>query len=44
MISRFNIDTKINLQIGDPMDQGCSHMVHNVLYEYANINAITIPV
>lgn len=44
MISQYNIDTKINLQIGDPMDQGCSHMVHNVLYQYANINAITIPV
>lgn len=44
MISQYNIDTKINLQIGDPMDQGCSHMVHNVLYNYANINAITIPV
>ena len=44
MLTQYNIDTKINLQIGDPMDQGCSHMVHNFLYQFANINAITIPV
>lgn len=44
MLSQYNIDTKLVLQIGDPMDQGCSHMVHNVLYNYAHVNAITIPV
>ncbi len=44
MLSQYNIDTRIILHIGDPMDQGCSHMVHNYLYEYANLNAITIPV
>jgi len=41
---KFNVDTQLFFQIGDPMDQSCATYVHNAMYSYANINAVCMPV
>ncbi len=40
---KYNVDTQVVFQIGDPMDQGCATYLHNAIYEYANINAVNLP-
>lgn len=40
---KFNVDTKIVYQIGDPMDRGCAAFVMNALYDFANLNVLCIP-
>lgn len=40
---KYNVDTRIVFQIGDPMDRSCSPYMFNALYEYANLNAICVP-
>lgn len=44
MFFGYNVDTRLIFLIGDPVEQGVSPLVHNTLYNYANINAITLPV
>lgn len=41
---KYNIDTAILFQIGDPLDQSCAAYLHNAMYEYANINAVSLDV
>ena len=43
MFFGYNIDTRLIFQIGDPVEHAVSPLVHNALYNYANINAITLP-
>lgn len=44
MFFGYNSDTRLIFLIGDPVDQAVSPLVHNTLYNYANVNAITLPV
>ena len=39
---KFNTDTKLLYQIGDPLDHACACMIHNTMYDLANINAINL--
>jgi len=39
---KFNIDTMLYIQIGSPMDHSCAALVHNKMYEIANLNAVNI--
>ncbi len=39
---KYNVDTKLVFQIGDPLDQGCAAFLHNAMYEYANVNAVCV--
>ena len=41
---KYDVDTKILFQIGDPLDQCCATYLHNALYEFANINAVNLSV
>ena len=41
---KFNVDTKILFQIGDPLDHSSATYVHNAVYEYANLNAVNLSV
>jgi shikimate dehydrogenase len=40
---KFNVDTQIIYQIGDPMDRGCAAFMMNGLFEYVNMNLLCIP-
>jgi len=37
------VDTQIVFQIGDPIEFSCAAYLHNAMYEYANINAVSLP-
>jgi len=39
---KFDTDTQLLFQIGDPMDHACACFIHNALYELANINAVNL--
>lgn len=39
---KFDTDTKLLFQIGDPLDHACACYIHNEMYELANINAINL--
>jgi len=39
---KYNIDTALVCQIGDPMGHSCSAFVQNTLYEIANLNAVCL--
>lgn len=39
---KFNLDTKITFQVTGPTDRGAACMLHNAMYEYANLNAIDL--
>jgi len=41
---KYNVDTQIIFQIGDPMDRSCSPFMMNALYDYAHVNAVCLPV
>ena len=41
---KYNIDTALVCQIGDPMDHSCAAFVHNAMYEIANLNAVSLTV
>jgi len=35
-------DTQLILQIGDPLDFSCGAALHNAVFEYANLNAVSL--
>ncbi|MDO4269466.1 MAG: saccharopine dehydrogenase NADP-binding domain-containing protein [Eubacteriales bacterium] len=39
---KYNVDTRLVFQVGDPMDQGCATFLHNAMYSYANLNAVCV--
>lgn len=39
---KYNIDTKLVYQIGYPMHQGCASILHNAMFDYANVNAVCL--
>ena len=41
---KYNIDTTLVCQIGDPLDHSCAAFVHNAMYEIANLNAVCLTV
>ena len=41
---KYNIDTILVCQIGDPMGHSCAAFVHNKMYEVANLNAVCLTV
>ena len=41
---KYNADTQIIFQIGDPIDKVCATYLHNALYDFANINAVCLSV
>ncbi|MBC8570835.1 shikimate dehydrogenase family protein [Zongyangia hominis] len=41
---KYDVDTKILFQIGDPLDQCCATYLHNALYEFCNVNAVNLSV
>lgn len=41
---KYDVDTQILFQIGEPLDQCCATYLHNALYEFCNINAVNLSV
>lgn len=39
---KFDPDTQLLFQIGDPLDYACACYIHNALYELAGINAVNM--
>lgn len=39
---KFDTDTQLLFQIGDPLDHACACYIHNSLYDLANINAVNL--
>lgn len=37
---KYDDDTKLLVQIGDPLDHACAATLHNTMYELANLNAV----
>lgn len=37
---KYNADTKLVFQIGDPIDHACAAFLHNAMYDLANVNAV----
>ncbi len=40
MRMKYNLDTKLLFQIGDPLDHATAAYIHNAMYELAHVNAI----
>jgi shikimate dehydrogenase len=40
---KYNADTQIVFQIGDPIEFSCAAFLHNAIYDYANLNAVSLP-
>lgn len=40
---KYNVDTQLVFQIGDPLDHSTAALVHNKMYELANLNAVCLP-
>ena len=41
---KYNLDTTLVCQIGDPLDHSCAAFVHNAMYDIANLNAVCLTV
>ena len=41
---KYNVDTHLIFQIGDPVDHATAPFLHNAMYDLANVNAICTPV
>lgn len=41
---KYNVDTQLIFQIGDPVDHSTAPFLHNAMYDLANINAVCVPV
>lgn len=41
---KYNVDTQVVVQIGDPLDHASGMYMFNCIFEYANLNAVAIPV
>lgn len=39
---KYDTDTKLLFQIGDPLDHACACYIHNCMYELANLNAVNL--
>ncbi len=39
---RADSDTQLYLQIGDPLDYSCAATMHNAMFDYANVNAVSL--
>jgi len=37
---KYNADTQLVFQIGDPIEHACAAFLHNAMYDLANINAV----
>lgn len=40
---KYNVDTQLIFQIGDPVDHSTAPFLHNSMYDLANINAVCVP-
>lgn len=40
---KYNADTQIVFQIGDPIEYSCAAFLHNAMYDIANLNAVSLP-
>ncbi|SCI74619.1 Shikimate dehydrogenase [uncultured Flavonifractor sp.] len=41
---KYDVDTQLLFQIGDPLDHACACTIHNRMYELANLNAVNLNV
>jgi len=41
---KYNVETQLVFQIGDPMDHSCAAYLHSYMYELANLNALCVQV
>lgn len=41
---KYDVDTKIIYNIGDPMGHSCATFMHNAVYQLANLNAVNLTV
>ena len=41
---KYDTDTQLLFQIGDPLDHACACYIHNRMYELANLNAVNLNV
>lgn len=41
---KYNTDTQLFFQIGDPVDHSTAAFLHNAMYDIANVDAICLPV
>jgi len=41
---KYNADTQLVFQIGDPIEHSCSGFLHNTMYDIANVNAVCVMV
>lgn len=41
---KYNADTRLVFQIGDPIEHSTAAYLHNAMYELANLNAVCLPV
>ncbi|MDE7244148.1 MAG: hypothetical protein K2O18_09255, partial [Oscillospiraceae bacterium] len=39
---KFNVDTRVIYNIGDPMAHSCATYMHNAVYALANVNAVNL--
>lgn len=39
---KYDTDTQLLFQIGDPLDHACACYIHNRMYELANLNAVNL--
>ena len=42
MSVKFNVDTQVIYNIGDPMDHSCATYMHNAVYKLMNVNAVNL--
>lgn len=43
MRQKFNVDTKLLFQIGDPIDHSTAAFLHNTMFDLANVDAVCMP-
>lgn len=41
---KYDVDTRLIFQIGDPIDHSTAAFLHNAMYDLANVNAICVPI
>ena len=41
---KYDVDTQLIFQIGDPIDHSTAAFLHNEMYDLANINAVCVPI
>lgn len=41
---KYDVDTQLIFQIGDPIDHSTAAFLHNEMYDLANVNAVCVPI